>query len=117
MRAALFAVRENKVCAIIANLATGQMQPPFFIDQSLANFATFSPDGRGIVSDALRNGGNTLLYQPLDGSPPHVLFNPAPETIQGFDWSPSGKQLAVARFKSSSDVVLITDQKGDQAGN
>jgi hypothetical protein len=62
------------------------------------------------VSDALRSGGSTLLYQPLDGSPWHVLFNPVPETIQDFDWSPSGKQLAVSRVKSSSDVVLIPDQ-------
>jgi serine/threonine protein kinase/Tol biopolymer transport system component len=109
-RAALFALREEKFCAIIADLATGQMQPPFFIDQSLASYALFSPDGQAIVSDALRNGGVTLLYQPLDGSSPHALFNPAPETINDFDWSPTGKQLAVVRVKSSSDVVLITDQ-------
>jgi serine/threonine protein kinase len=111
-RAALFALRQEKICAIVTNLATGQMQPPFFIDQSLATFGTFSPDGRAIVSDVLRNGGITLLYQPLDGSNPHALFNPAPETIVDFDWSPSGKQLAVARLKSSSDVVMIIDQEG-----
>jgi len=114
-RAALFALREEKICAIITDLASGRMQPPFFIDQSLTNFATFSPDGRAIVSDALRNGGITLLYQPLDGSTPHALFNPAPEAISDFDWSPSGKQLAVARVKSSSDVVIITDQAGKEA--
>ena len=113
-RAALFALRQQKFCVIITDLATGQMQPPFFIDQSLASYALFSPDGRAIVSDALRTGGNTLLYQPLDGSPPHALFNPAPETINDFDWSPSGRQLAVARLKSSSDVVLITDQQGKE---
>ena len=105
---------QEKICAIITDLATGQMQPPFFIDQSLANFSMFSPDGRAIVSDALRNGGITLLYQPLDGSSPHALFNPAPETINDFGWSPSGKQLAVVRRKSSSDVVLITDQAGKE---
>jgi len=115
-RAALFALRQEKLCAIVVDLASGRMQAPFFVDQSIASFATFSWDGRAIVSDALRNGGNTLLYQPLDGSPPHELFNPTLETIDAFDWSPSGKQLAVARFKSSSDVVLIVDQKGDQQG-
>ncbi len=111
-RAALLAVRQQKLCAIITDLASGRMQAPFFIDQSVANFATFSfsQDDRAIVSDAVRSGGTTLLYQPLDGSAPHALFNPAPETINDFDWSPSGKQLAVARVKSSSDVVLITDQ-------
>jgi len=109
-RAMLFCLRQQKICVIVTDLATGQMQPPFFIDQSLANFATFSLDGRAILSDALRNGGITLLYQPLDGSSPHALFDPAPEPINSFDWSPSSKQLAVARLKSSSDVVLITDQ-------
>jgi serine/threonine protein kinase/Tol biopolymer transport system component len=109
-RAILFCLRQQKICAIVTDLATGQMQAPFFIDQSLANFATFSHDGRAVVSDVLRNGGITLLYQPFDGSSPHTLFNPVPEAINSFDWSPSGRQLAVARLNSSSDVVLITDQ-------
>ena len=113
-RAALFALRQQKLCAIITDLGSGRMQTPFFLDQSLVNLTRFSPDGRAIVSDALRRGGITLLYQPLDGSTPHVLFNPAPETINDFDWSPSGKQLAVARLKSSSDVVLIIDQAGKE---
>ena len=88
------------------------MHAPFFLDQSLASLSRFSPDGRAIVSDVLRSGGITLLYQPLDGSPAHVLFNPTPETVNDFDWSPSTRQLAVARLKSSSDVVLIVDQAG-----
>jgi eukaryotic-like serine/threonine-protein kinase len=113
-QAALFALRQQKLCAIITDLGSGRMQAPFFLDQSLVNLTRFSPDGRAIVSDALRSGGITLLYQPLDGSTPHVLFNPAPETINDFDWSPSGKQLAVARLKSSSDVVLIIDQAGKE---
>jgi eukaryotic-like serine/threonine-protein kinase len=113
-QAALLAIRQQKLCIIITDLGSGRMQAPFFIDQSLANLATFSPDGRAIVSDALRSGGATLLYQPLDGSTPHTLFNPAPETINAFDWSPSDKQLAVARSKSSSDVVLIIDQAGKE---
>jgi Tol biopolymer transport system component/tRNA A-37 threonylcarbamoyl transferase component Bud32 len=111
---ALFALRQQKLCAIITDLGSGRMQTPFFLDQSLATFSKFSPDGRAIITDVLRNGGNTLLYQPLNGSTPYALFNPVPETINDFDWSPSGKQLAVARLKSSSDVVLIIDQAGKE---
>jgi Tol biopolymer transport system component len=114
-RAALFALRQEKIGVITTDLASGRTQPTFFIDQSLANHSTFSPDGRAIVEDAQRNGGITLLYQPLDGSTPHVLFDPTPENIRNFAWSPSGKELAVARVKSRSDVVLITDQAAKHA--
>ena len=37
------------------------------------------------------------------------MIDPVQEIIRDFAWSPSGKQLAVLRLKSSSDVVLITD--------
>jgi Tol biopolymer transport system component len=113
-QAAVIAVRQQKVCVIITDVGSGRMQAPFFIDQSLANLFRFSPDGRAIVSDALRSGAITLLYQPLDGSTPYALFNPVPETINDFEWSPSGKQLAVARLKTSSDVVLVIDQAGKE---
>jgi dipeptidyl aminopeptidase/acylaminoacyl peptidase len=74
-----------------------------------ASGVRFSPDNRAAVYSVLRNGGRTLLYQPLDGSAPHELLDPAQEVIPDFDWSPSGKQLALVRQKSSSDVVLIKD--------
>ncbi len=76
-----------------------------------ASSVRFSPDNRAAVYSVLRNGGRTLLYQPLDGSAPHPLLDPAQEVIPDFGWSPSGKQLALVRQKSSSDVVLIKDQQ------
>jgi Tol biopolymer transport system component len=78
------------------------------------SFFRFSPDSRALVYPVRREGGMTLLYQPLDGAPSHTLIDPA-EPVSAFDWSPSGAQLAVARVKSSSDVVLITDQGGKNA--
>jgi serine/threonine protein kinase len=76
-----------------------------------ASSVRFSPHNRAAVYSVLRNGGRTLLYQPLDGSTSHLLFEPAQEVIPDFGWSPSGKQLALVRQKSSSDVVLIKDQQ------
>lgn len=70
----------------------------------------FSPDGRALVYVVLRDGRYTLMYQPLDGSSSRLIFNPVSEPIADFDWSPSAKLLAVLHRKSSSDVVLITDQ-------
>ncbi len=83
-RAALYAVREQKFCAIVTDLATGQMQLPFFIDQSLADFRAFIAVQLELSwAPSCGNGGDYfLLYQPLDGSSPHVLFNPAPEKIR-----------------------------------
>jgi Tol biopolymer transport system component/tRNA A-37 threonylcarbamoyl transferase component Bud32 len=113
--AALFALREKKICALITDLRSKQMRAPFFLDQSVEGNTRFSPDGRGMVSDVHQDGGNTLLDQPLDGSGPRALFSPTAETIGGFDWSPSAKQLAVTLFKTSSDVVLIIDQSGKES--
>ena len=86
-----------------------------WIPATLAGAASaLTPDSRALVYSVRRDGGVTLLYQPLDGSAPHTLID-AGAAINDFGWSPSGKQLAVARVRSSSDVVLITDQAGKNA--
>jgi eukaryotic-like serine/threonine-protein kinase len=95
----------------IFDLTTGRTLPEVPQDVSDINTSPnhFSPDGRAIVQGVLRTGGRTLLYEPLDGSAPHTMIDPVQEIIRDFGWSPSGKQLAMLRLKSSSDVVLITD--------
>ena len=100
----------------IFDLASGRAVSQIPLDTSDmgsddASSVRFSPDNRAAVYSVLRNGGRTLLYQPLDGSAPHPLLAPAQEVIPDFGWSPSGKQLALVRQKSSSDVVLIKDQQ------
>jgi eukaryotic-like serine/threonine-protein kinase len=100
----------------IMDLASGRTVSQIPLDSSDigsedASSVRFSPDSRAAVYSILRNGGRTLLYQPLDGSAPHPLFDPAQEVIPDFGWSRSGKQLALVRQKSSSDVVLIKDQQ------
>jgi hypothetical protein len=48
--------------------------------------------------------------QPVDGSKGRKLtsFND-PEKIRDFRWSPDGKTLALLRFSSVSDVILLRD--------
>jgi len=116
-RAVLFGIRQEKFGAVITDLATGHRRPPVSVDKGSGNVMGLSPDNRAFVADVLQDGGNTFLVQPFDGSPAHSLFNPVPETLTDFAWSPSGKQLAVARLKLSSDVVFILDVTGkDQTG-
>lgn len=100
----------------VFDLASGRMISKVVLDTSDSvnvYHLHFSPDNLAVVYSVLRNGGKTLLYQPLDGSTPRQLIDPVQESIPDFGWSPSGKQLAVLRLKSSSDVVLITDRLGN----
>jgi hypothetical protein len=74
----------------------------------------FSPDGKALVARFSSNGGTALRYQPIDGSPPHLLIDPTHDIITSFAWSPSGSKLGVLQLRQSSDVVLITDLTGKQ---
>ena len=76
--------------------------------------STFSPDGKAIVAGVASKGGNSLEYQPIDGSAVHLLTNPTSEAITSFAWSPSGSKLGLLQLRQSSDVVLITDLTGKQ---
>jgi serine/threonine protein kinase/Tol biopolymer transport system component len=106
-------VDQLKTVAVVTDLATGHTLPPLPTDGSAgAIYIHFAADDKALVYGVDRNGGTTLLYQPTDGSATHLMFDPGPESLRDFAWSPSGKQLALTRLKSSSDVVFITDQSG-----
>jgi eukaryotic-like serine/threonine-protein kinase len=96
----------------VFDLASGRLLTKIAADTSdLGLTIRFGPDSRAVIDNVLRNGSRTLLSQPLDGTAPHTLIDPVQERIRDFGWSPSGKQLAVLRLKSSSDVVLIKDER------
>jgi serine/threonine protein kinase/Tol biopolymer transport system component len=67
----------------------------------------FSSDGKGIVYPTRENGVDNLWLQPLDGSPGKQITDFASEHIFDFHWSSDGKQLALVRGHTDSDVVLI----------
>jgi eukaryotic-like serine/threonine-protein kinase len=75
---------------------------------------SFSADGKAIVERVTSQGGNALRYQPIDGSPAHLLLEPTHAELTDFAWSPSGSKLGVLQLRKSSDVVLITDLAGKQ---
>jgi serine/threonine protein kinase/Tol biopolymer transport system component len=65
----------------------------------------WTPDGRGLAYvDA---SGMNVLVLPLDGGPPRPLTDFTDHQILDFRWSPDGKQLAVTRAISTSDIVLL----------
>ncbi len=70
----------------------------------------FSRDGKAVVYPTRDNGADNLWLQPLDGSKGHTITNFTSERIRDFHWSFDGKQLALVRGHTDSDVVLIKDQ-------
>jgi eukaryotic-like serine/threonine-protein kinase len=66
-----------------------------------------SRDGKAVVYPARENGVDNLWLQPLDGSKGKALTNFKTEHIYDFHWSFDGKQLAIVRGHTESDVVLL----------
>jgi Tol biopolymer transport system component len=70
----------------------------------------FSPDGKSIAFVVEEAGVDNIWMQPLDGSKGRRLTNfKGSERIQDFRWSPEGKTMAMLRFSSVSDVILLRD--------
>ena len=69
----------------------------------------FTRDGKSLAFARQEQGVSNIWILPLDGSAPRQLTNFKSETILDFNWSPDGKQLAVLRYDSRSDVILLRD--------
>ena len=73
----------------------------------------FSPDGKSLAFVIEEGGTDNIWMQPVDGSKGRKLTNfHNSQTIQDFRWSPDGKNLAVLRFNSVADVVLLRNTSG-----
>jgi Tol biopolymer transport system component len=71
----------------------------------------WAADGRSLLYVDTKDGLSNIWSQPLHGGPPKQLTNFRTDQIFAFDLSRDGKQLAIARGTSPSDVVLITKLK------
>jgi Tol biopolymer transport system component len=70
----------------------------------------FTHDGGALAFVEQQKEGFALALQPIDGSAPRILTTWFKDPISEFDWSPSGKTLAIMWDRSTSDVALITDK-------
>jgi Tol biopolymer transport system component len=66
----------------------------------------WAPDGQGVAYVNEQDRRN-LWEQPLDGSPARALTRFADGQILEFAWSADGQRLALARGRSSDDIVLL----------
>jgi Tol biopolymer transport system component len=66
----------------------------------------WTPDGRSLTYVDLT--GSNIWLQPIDGAAPRqVTTFTDSKRIADFAWSPDGKQLAVTRAITTSDIVLL----------
>jgi Tol biopolymer transport system component len=75
------------------------------------NYLRWTADGSAILYLDTRDGVSNIWSQPLTGERPSQTTDFKSDRIFSFDWSKDGKQLAVARGRQSSDIVVITDFK------
>jgi serine/threonine protein kinase len=69
----------------------------------------WAPDGKALDYHLTRAGASNIWRQALAGGPPKQITNFKSDRIFSFDWSRDGKQLALARGSTSSDVILISN--------
>jgi serine/threonine protein kinase/Tol biopolymer transport system component len=76
-------------------------------DRPFAGFLRFMPDGKAFAYGIFDNSVSNIWVQPLDRSAPRALTNFTSEEVRDFNWSADGKELAVVRGHTDSDVVLL----------
>jgi Tol biopolymer transport system component len=69
----------------------------------------WAPDGHGLYYTLVRDGAANLWLQPLDGSAARQVTHFPDSEIFDYSWSRDGKQLAVTRGRSRTDVVRISN--------
>lgn len=67
----------------------------------------WTSDGKNLAFINEEKGISNIWLKPLKGNEIKKLTNFAENSIYRYDWSASGKKLAVTRYNSTSDVAII----------
>lgn len=106
--------REEKLSEVdrIALLPISGGPPVKVLDQPKSypsSTIRWTPDGRGLVYVATRDGVSNLWTLPLDGTSPQPVTNFTSDLIFNFAWSRDNSELALARGTIAEHVVLISN--------
>jgi serine/threonine protein kinase len=100
---------EHKEKLAVVTAESGQNPKVVDFERPRFGILRFSMDSKAVVYPIRENGVDNLWLQPLDGSKGHSITDFKSERIYDFHWSFDGKQLALVRGHTDSDVVLIRD--------
>jgi Tol biopolymer transport system component len=95
----------------MVSLESGKTLRTFEYDPRHRGTLHLTPDGKGIVYPIREKGVDNLWVQPLDGGPGRQLTNFTALKIYSYQWAADGKNLALVRGDSPSDLVLIQDSQ------
>ncbi len=92
----------------VIDAETGQKQFSFQPPSGIGTIR-WSPDGKAIQYGLTRNGAGNIWEQPLSNQSPRQLTHfPPGLNINGFAWSGDGRQLAIVRGTTTSNVVILS---------
>jgi serine/threonine protein kinase len=97
----------------IALLDVATLTSPHFLEPNprISKGAQFTADGKAVAYPITENGVDNVWIQPLDGTAGHQITHFNSDQIYVFHWSPDGKNLAILRGHTDSDVVLLQESK------
>jgi Tol biopolymer transport system component len=103
--------RPDKIA--ILNIDGGPPIKTFSIQNSptAATFAIWSPDGKSIIYNEVRNNIANLWSQPIAGGPPRQISNFRDGFMFSFNISFDGKQIAISRGNYSREAVMLSNDK------
>jgi len=80
----------------------------------ISELVEWSPDGKALTYVETTKGVGNIWSQPLEGGKPTQLTNFDSDQIFYHRWSRDGKRLALARGRTTSDVVLLSNFKSEK---
>jgi Tol biopolymer transport system component len=96
--------------AVLTVVPFGGGSPLYRFDVPMGAFEVhWAPDGQALDYALTRGGASNIWRQALAGGAPKQITNFKSDRIFFFAWSRDGKQLALERGNTPSDVVLISN--------
>jgi Tol biopolymer transport system component len=77
----------------------------------ISELVEWAPDGKALTYVETTKGVGNIWSQPIEGGKPTQLTNFDSDLIFYHRWSRDGKRLALARGRTTSDVVLLSNFK------